>query len=54
VVPDLASLAPFRHGDRDRVFVHIEADIDDMLLHDPSPMHEARRRFTRRNPRNPA
>jgi hypothetical protein len=23
----------------DRVFVHIQADVDDMLLHDPSPMH---------------
>ena len=45
---------PSATRDRDRVFVHIKADIDDMLIYDPSPMHEARRRFTRRNPRNPA
>jgi hypothetical protein len=25
---------------RDCVFVHIQADVDDTLLHDPSPMHE--------------
>jgi hypothetical protein len=34
--------------------VRIKADVDDMLFHDPSPMHEARRRFIQRNPRNPA
>src|SRR5271166_248484 len=52
--PDFTSLAPFGERNRDRVFVRIEADVDDMLLHDPSPMHEARRRFLQRNPRCPA
>jgi hypothetical protein len=34
--------------------VHIQADVDDKLFHEPSPMHEARRRFIQRNPRKPA
>ena len=39
---------------RDCVFVHIQADVDDTLLHDRSPMHEARRWSIQRNPRQPA
>ena len=49
--PPLARLGK-RH--RDCVFVHIQADVDDTLLHDPSPMHEARRWSIQRNPRQPA
>src|ERR1700738_2130581 len=50
-LPPLARLGK-RH--RDCVFVYIQADVDDTMLHDPSPMHEARRRYIQRNPRNPA
>jgi hypothetical protein len=50
----LSSLARLGNRHRDRVFVHIQADVNDMLLHDPSPMHEVRRRFVQRNPRSPA
>ena len=60
LVRDLAMLAQLlplarlgkRH--RDCVFVHIQADVDDTLPHDPSPMHEARRWSTQRKPRQPA
>jgi len=31
--------------------VNIKTDICDTILHDPSPMHEARHRPIRRNPR---
>ena len=41
VIPNFASLAPFRQQNRDGVFVCIKADVDDMVLHNPSPMHEA-------------
>src|SRR6185437_8371072 len=34
-----------------RILVHIQADIRDRLLHDPSPMHEAPCRTIRHNPR---
>jgi hypothetical protein len=45
-LPPLARLGK-RH--RDCLFVHIQADVDDTLLHDPSPMHEARRWSIQRN-----
>ena len=56
-VRDLAILAHItpharlgqRH--RDRILVHVKTDICDSFVQDPSPMHEARRRNTRRNPR---
>jgi hypothetical protein len=56
-VRDLAILAHItpharlgqRH--RDRVLVHVKTDICDSFIQDPSPMHEARRRKSRRNPR---
>ena len=34
---------PSRNRDRDRIFVHVQAHVGDSVLHDPSPMHEARR-----------
>jgi hypothetical protein len=37
--------------DSDRVFVHVKTDICDSFIQDPSPMHEDRRRNSRRNPR---
>src|SRR5208283_2309253 len=40
-------------SDRDRVLVHVKADICDRFVQDPSPMHEAQRRNPRRNPRFP-
>ncbi len=49
-VRDLAMLAHFsplaRLGqcNRNRILVHIQADVSDRLVHDPSPMHEARHR----------
>ncbi len=59
-VRDLAILAHFipfaRLGKRHRyrLFVHIQPDERDKLLQGPSPMHEARHRPFRRNPRKPA
>ena len=59
-VRDLAILAHFtplaRLGERHRyrLLVHIQTDVGDKLLQDPSPMHEARHRTIRRNPRKPA
>ena len=38
--------------DRDSLLVNVQADKSDSLFHDPSPMHEARRRSIRRNPRH--
>ena len=45
-------LAPARLGkrDRNRVLVHVKADICDSFVQDPSPMHEA----LRRNPAQPS
>ena len=40
------------HRYRDRLLVNVQADICDSLSHDPSPMHEARHRTIRRNPRH--
>ena len=42
---------PRRQRYRDRVLVHVKTDICDSFVQDPSPMHEARRRHARRNPR---
>ncbi len=56
-VRDLAILAhvlvrvSLRKRDRDRILVHVKAHVCDRFLQDPSPMHEARRRKSRRNPR---
>ena len=48
------SLARLGKRRRDGALVHIQADVDDMLLHDPSPIQEARRRSIQRNPDDPA
>ena len=59
-VRDLAILTHFipfaRLGERHRyrLLVHIQPDVRDKLLQGPSPMHEARHRTSRRNPRKPA
>jgi hypothetical protein len=45
------SFTPFGERNRNRLFVHIQTDERDRLLHDPSPMHEARRWTIQRNPR---
>jgi hypothetical protein len=50
----LSSLARLGKHRRDGVLVHIQVDVDDMLLHDPSPIQEARRRSIQHNPRDPA
>src|SRR3954463_5365406 len=47
-------LARFGQCDCNRIFVHVQTNVDDRLVHDPSPMHEAPARTTRRNPRKPA
>src|SRR4029077_6200375 len=51
VLPHLAAQAARRHRDDDAVLVNIEPYVSDTIRHDPSPMHEARRRPARRNPR---
>ncbi len=46
-LPMLAHFPPVAHfgnRDRDRILVHIQADVGDKLFQDPSPMHEARHR----------
>jgi hypothetical protein len=43
--------ACLRKRDCGRVLINVEADICDSLIQDPFPMHEARRRNARRNPR---
>jgi hypothetical protein len=49
-----APQARFSQCDRYRILVHIQTNIGDKLFQDPSPMHEARHRTIRRNPRKPA
>jgi hypothetical protein len=44
VLAHLAPLARLGKRHRNRVLVHIQTDVGDRLVHDPSPMHEARRR----------
>lgn len=51
VFPDLSLLA--RLG-RNCVRVHFQPDVGDSMLYDFFPMHEALRRITQRNPREPA
>src|SRR6516164_3905526 len=51
VLPDLAAGTTLGHRDDDALLVNIKSDIRDTIPHDPSPMHEARHRPTRRNPR---
>jgi Ketopantoate reductase PanE/ApbA len=50
VFPGLAADAALGYRHDDPVLVNIKPDIRDTIPHDPSPMHEARRRPIRRNP----
>src|SRR4029079_4728704 len=52
VVVRRAAIPAFGKCDRDRLLVNIKTDVGDSLLHDPPPMHEARHRIIRRNPRS--
>jgi hypothetical protein len=52
VLPDLAARAALGNRHDDPLLVNVKPDIDDPIPHDPSPMHEARRRPIRRNPRD--
>ena len=38
--------ARLRKRDRDRILVHVKANVCDRFVQDPSPMHEALRRST--------
>ena len=51
VVPNLTAQAAFRDRHDDPVLVNIKSDIRDTIPQDPSPMHEARHRPIRCNPR---
>jgi Transposase DDE domain group 1 len=51
VLPDLATQPAIGDRDDDPVLVNIKPDVGDTIPHDPSPMHEARCRPARRNPR---
>src|SRR6202022_3391201 len=51
VVSNLAPQAAFGYRHDDPVLVNIKPDIRDIFPHDRSPMHEARHRPIRRNPR---
>ena len=51
IFPHFAPPAVFRDRDDDPVLVNIKPDIPDTIPQDPSPMHEARHRPIRRNPR---
>jgi hypothetical protein len=51
VLPHLAAQATRRHRDDKAFLVNIEPNVSDTIRYDPSPMHEARHRPTRRNPR---
>src|SRR5271163_3639291 len=51
VLPDLATQPAIGDRDNDPILVNIKPDVGDTIRHDPSPMHEARRRPARRNPR---
>ena len=55
IFPVLAHFSPqARCGQRHRyrILVYVKPDICDRLRHDPSPMHEARYRTIRHNPRS--
>jgi Luciferase-like monooxygenase len=49
--PDLAAQTALGHRDDNAFLVNVQPDIPDTIAHDPSPMHEARHRPIRRNPR---
>ena len=51
VLAHLAAQAALRHRDNDAFLVNIKPNVSDTIRHDPSPMHEARHRPIRRNPR---
>jgi hypothetical protein len=51
VPPHLAADAALGYRQNDSVLVNVEADIRDIIPYDPSPMHEARHRPIRCNPR---
>src|SRR6516162_5980138 len=48
IFPDLAAQAALGHRHNDPFLVNIKSNVSDTIRHDPSPMHEARRRPTRR------
>ncbi len=50
--PPRAARTPFGNGNRKALLVNVQAHECDILFHDPSPMHEARHRTIRRNPRH--
>ncbi len=50
--PPRAARTPFGNGNRNAFLVNVQAHERDILFHDPSPMHEARHRTIRRNPRH--
>jgi len=51
IFPDLAAQATHCHRDDNAFLVNIKPNVSNTIRHDPSPMHEARHRPTRRNPR---
>src|ERR1700730_18011164 len=51
VLPHFAAQAARRHRDDNPFLVNIEPNVSDPIRPDPSPMHEARHRPIRRNPR---
>src|SRR5207253_6650957 len=51
ILPNLAAQPAIGDRDDDAFLVNIEPNVSDTIRHDPSPMHEARHRPTRRNPR---
>jgi hypothetical protein len=51
ILPHLAAHAALRHRDNDAFLVNIKTNVGNTIHHDPSPMHEARHRPIRRNPR---
>ena len=51
VLPDLAASTTLGYRYDNPLLVNIKPDISDTIPHDPSPMHEARHRTIRRNPR---
>src|SRR5882672_5588588 len=51
IFPDLAADAALRYRHNNPLLVNIKSDKRDTIPYDPSPMHEARHRPIRRNPR---
>ena len=51
VLPYLAAQTARRYRNDDPFLVNIKTNVGDTIHHDPSPMHEARHRSIRRNPR---